>query len=101
MVSVWRLMCPAHKIELQTEKMISFSKDGVITRCPMFFCKECEKYYIHTDAVSRNQDLDYGSYKVRNIENKPYQVLKEESNKGDAFFRLMPEENRKSSDEIK
>ena len=58
MASEWRLKCPEHNNELNTEKTISFIKDGVVEKCPMFFCEKCNRYYIHTDAVSLNNSLD-------------------------------------------
>lgn len=100
MASVWKLQCPEHRIELITERTISFNKDGIVSKYPMFFCEKCSKYYIHTDAVSMNRSLDYGGYQVINVENEPYETKEEERVCKYLFSDLIPDEVRKSSDEV-
>lgn len=104
MASIWRLICPEHSIELMMRKTIPFTRDGIVEKCPMFFCEKCSKYYIHTDAVAIHSKFDYGQYEVINTENKPYQQEQEQN----TYFRLenfrydqlFPEENRRTSAQI-
>lgn len=73
MSSVWNIKCPVHDEIIKSEKIIPISKDGVLSNEPIFYCDKCDNYYIHTDAISFNSSLDYGSKKVINTTNLPWQ----------------------------
>lgn len=71
MASVWRIKCPEHNKIISSDKVIPVSKDGTVCNEPIFYCEDCERYYIHTDAVQIGTLFDYGSKKVINIDNAP------------------------------
>lgn len=73
MASVWNIKCPVHSEVIKSERMIPISMDGVSSNEPIFYCDKCGNYYIHTDAVLPNSSFDYGSKKVINTVNEPWQ----------------------------
>lgn len=73
MASEWKIKCPVHGEVINSERMISISRDGVSSNEPIFYCEKCGHYYIHTDAVSPDSSFDYGSEKVINIVDEPWQ----------------------------
>lgn len=64
MASEWKIKCPVHGEVIKAERMIPISMDGVSSNEPIFYCEKCGHYYIHTDAVSPDSFLDYGSKKL-------------------------------------
>ncbi len=73
MASEWKIKCPVHGEVIKAERMIPISMDGVSSNEPIFYCEKCGHYYIHTDAVLPDSCLDYGSKKVINISDEPWQ----------------------------
>ncbi len=77
MASVWRLKCPIHEEEIVSDKFIPISNDGAFNNEPIFFCKKCGCFYIHTDAVQFGAPFDYGKYKVINTEELPEEDIQQ------------------------
>lgn len=73
MASEWKIKCPVHGKVIKSERMIPISLDGVSSNEPIFYCEKCGHYYIHIDAALPNSSFDYGSKKVINIVDGPWQ----------------------------
>ena len=100
MGSVWRLMCPQHHKELVAEKNIPISSEGIVTKCPLFFCDVCECYYFHTDISFQTNTFEYGKYTVKNTENIPY-IFKEKRKKDKyTFTEIAPMTDRRATEEV-
>lgn len=72
MASVWKMNCPVHRKGMVNNKTIPMSLDGSVEQCPIFLCEDCDKYYIHTDAISYENTLEYCGKQIVNIADKPY-----------------------------
>lgn len=77
MTSAWKLICPEHNTELTAEKTIPISREGIVTKYPLFYCEDCGCYYFHADESLQNSIFEYGKHEVKYCENEPYETTTE------------------------
>ncbi len=66
----YRIKCPYHHTLLETQLIVSTKVGDVLGKYPMFYCKECNRYYINiggNNSVVRRVETDYKGVPVFKI----------------------------------